>query len=140
MKHRLISILLLLSMLLSLLPATAFAAEEAPVEIGAEVQTVTLEGKGTAADPYRIATAETLVYAAEQMNADTDQTSYAAAHYVLTDDIDMQGVTYAPFPALPRIKRHTLQLPWWRAKTSKALSSAAAVSWTARSMPPVCPR
>lgn len=122
MKHRLISILLLLSMLLSLLPATAVAAEEAPVESGAadsaqmetgsdatpadgdtasqerdaEVQTVTLEGKGTAADPYRIATAETLVYAAEQMNADTDQTAYAAAHYVLTDNIDMQGVTYTP--------------------------------------------
>ncbi len=134
MKHRLISILLLLSMLLSLLPATAFAAGEAPVESGAadsaqmetgsdatpadgdlesqgttpgeggaasqtsdaEVQTVTLEGKGTAADPYRIGTAETLVYAAEQMNADMDQTSHAAAHYVLTDDIDMQDVTYPP--------------------------------------------
>ena len=83
MKKRILAFFLSLALLLSMAPLQTFAAG-----------VTSLKGTGTDADPYRIATAEELVFAAEQMNAGT--ASYVGKYYSLTADIDLSGVSSFP--------------------------------------------
>ena len=59
-----------------------------------ERDALTLEGAGTAEDPYRIATAQDLVDAAKALN-DMD-TRVVGAHLALVADIDMSGINFTP--------------------------------------------
>ncbi len=75
MKKRIFAFFLTLALLLTLLPVQSFAA------------VTSLKGSGTETDPYRLSTAEELVYAAQQMNAGTS--AYVGKFYSLTADIDL---------------------------------------------------
>ena len=59
-----------------------------------ERDALTLEGAGTAEDPYRIATARDLVDVAKALN-DMD-TRVVGAHLALVADIDMSGINFTP--------------------------------------------
>ena len=83
MKKRILAFFLSLALLLSMASLQVFAAS-----------VTSLKGSGTDADPYRIATADELVFAAEQMNAGT--ASYVGKYYSLTADIDLSGVSSFP--------------------------------------------
>ncbi len=76
MKKRILAIFLSLALLLSLVPLQSFAAS-----------VTSLQGSGTDTDPYKIGTAEELLFAAQQMNAGT--ASYVGKYYALTGDIDL---------------------------------------------------
>jgi len=54
------------------------------------------KGSGTEADPYQISTATDLRNLASQINNLKSSASYYAAHYVQTDDIDLENVNFVP--------------------------------------------
>jgi len=54
------------------------------------------KGSGTEADPYQISTATDLRNLASQINNLKSSASYYAAHYVQTDDIDLENVNWTP--------------------------------------------
>lgn len=85
MSKRIFTLLIIVSLLLTLLPLPT---------MGADV--TKLSGDGSANSPYRIGTAEELVFAAEQMNA--GNTNYVGKSYILTADLDLGSV--ASFPMI----------------------------------------
>ena len=55
-----------------------------------------LSGTGVDGDPYIIANADDLKTARDMINADTAGTGAAAAHYLVTEDIDLQNEAWTP--------------------------------------------
>ena len=86
--------------LLTLLMAAAMLAgcgsnASTPTDIPSEENAV-FQGKGTAAAPYKIATAEDLWNMAELVNGEKFEKTYKEAHYILTADIDLGGKAWTP--------------------------------------------
>ena len=81
MKRKLFLMMLVLATVLS--NVTVLAAENY------------FSGEGTEDNPYLISTAEDLTKLSSLTNAASTNATYGAAHYKLTDDIDMIGATFA---------------------------------------------
>ncbi|MBR6249972.1 MAG: hypothetical protein IKR17_02115, partial [Bacteroidales bacterium] len=75
-----------LLVLINLIPSVAFA------QYGGTMST-SLDGSGTAVDPYRISTAADLYYFADRVN--NDYNHYFESHAVLTDDIVINSGTFS---------------------------------------------
>lgn len=84
MKKRALSLLMAFVMVLSLLPATARAAETGP------------QGSGTADEPYLIGTAEELKWFRDLVNGSTDAENHRHVCAKLTADIDLKGDEWNP--------------------------------------------
>ena len=59
-------------------------------------ENVAFQGKGTAVDPYQIASAEDLLKMAELVNGEKFEKTYKEAYYILTADIDLGGKAWTP--------------------------------------------
>ncbi len=90
MKKKLLSILLALSLLLTLLPTAALAADGA---WDGSIATAFAGGTGTESDPYQIADGAQLAYLASEVNKGQ---SYENACFVLTADIDLGNHDWTP--------------------------------------------
>ena len=90
MKKKLLSILLALSMLLTLLPTAALAADGA---WDGSIATAFAGGTGTESDPYQIADGAQLAYLASEVNKGQP---YENACFVLTADIDLGNHDWTP--------------------------------------------
>ena len=90
MKKKLLSILLALSLLLTLLPTVALAADGA---WDGSVATAFAGGTGTESDPYQIADGAQLAYLASEVNKGQP---YENACFVLTADIDLGNHDWTP--------------------------------------------
>ena len=90
MKKKLLSILLALSLLLTLLPAVALAADGA---WDGSIATAFAGGTGTESDPYQIADGAQLAYLASEVNKGQP---YENACFVLTADIDLGNHAWTP--------------------------------------------
>ena len=90
MKKKLLSILLALSLLLTLLPTVALAADGA---WDGSVATAFAGGTGTESDPYQIADGAQLAYLASEVNKGQP---YENACFVLTADIDLGNHAWTP--------------------------------------------
>ena len=90
MKKKLLSILLALSLLLTLLPTAALAADGA---WDGSVATAFAGGTGTESDPYQIADGAQLAYLASEVNKGQP---YENACFVLTADIDLGNHAWTP--------------------------------------------
>ena len=90
MKKKLLSILLALSLLLTLLPTVALAADGA---WDGSVATAFAGGTGTESDPYQIADGAQLAYLASEVNKGQP---YENACFVLTKDIDLGNHDWTP--------------------------------------------
>lgn len=84
MKKRALSLLMAFVMVISLLPATARAAETGP------------QGSGTADEPYLIGTAEELKWFRDLVNGSTDAENHRHVCAKLTADIDLKGDEWNP--------------------------------------------
>lgn len=97
MKKRIGSVLLALALCLSLLPATALAADEDGAESGTTTPSAAMPsysgGSGTEADPWLISTADDLKTLAGTVNNGED---YKDQYFIITDDIDLQNVSWTP--------------------------------------------
>lgn len=91
MKKKLLSILLALSMLLTLLPTVALAADGGAWD--GSVATAFAGGTGTESDPYQIADGAQLAYLASEVNKGQP---YENACFVLTADIDLGNHDWTP--------------------------------------------
>ena len=90
MKKKLLSILLALSLLLTLLPTAALAADGA---WDGSIATAFAGGTGTESDPYQIADGAQLAYLASEVNKGQP---YENACFVLTADIDLGNRDWTP--------------------------------------------
>ena len=90
MKKKLLSILLALSLLLTLLPTVALAADGA---WDGSIATAFAGGTGTESDPYQIADGAQLAYLASEVNKGQP---YENACFVLTADIDLGNHDWTP--------------------------------------------
>ena len=90
MKKRIGSVLLALALCLSLLPATALAADGA---WDGSIATAFAGGSGTGNDPYQIADGAQLAYLANSVNGGE---SYADIYFVLTANIDLGNKDWTP--------------------------------------------
>ena len=90
MKKKLLSILLALSLLLTLLPTVALAADGA---WDGSIATAFAGGTGTERDPYQIADGAQLAYLASEVNKGQP---YENAYFVLTADIDLGNHDWTP--------------------------------------------
>ena len=90
MKKKLLSILLALSLLLTLLPTAALAADGA---WDGSIATAFAGGTGTERDPYQIADGAQLAYLASEVNKGQP---YENACFVLTADIDLGNHDWTP--------------------------------------------
>ena len=90
MKKKLLSILLALSLLLTLLPTVALAADGA---WDGSIATAFAGGTGTESDPYQIADGAQLAYLASEVNKGQP---YENACFVLTKDIDLGNHDWTP--------------------------------------------
>ena len=90
MKKKLLSILLALSLLLTLLPTVALAADGA---WDGSIATAFAGGTGTESDPYQIADGAQLAYLASEVNKGQP---YENACFVLTKDIDLGNHAWTP--------------------------------------------
>ena len=90
MKKKLLSILLALSLLLTLLPTAALAADGA---WDGSIATAFAGGTGTESDPYQIADGAQLAYLASEVNKGQP---YENARFVLTADIDLGNHAWTP--------------------------------------------
>ena len=90
MKKKLLSILLALSLLLTLLPTVALAADGA---WDGSIATAFAGGTGTERDPYQIADGAQLAYLASEVNKGQP---YENACFVLTADIDLGNHAWTP--------------------------------------------
>ena len=90
MKKKLLSILLALSLLLTLLPTVALAADGA---WDGSIATAFAGGTGTESDPYQIADGAQLAYLASEVNKGQP---YENAYFVLTADIDLGNHDWTP--------------------------------------------
>ena len=90
MKKRIGSVLLALALCLSLLPATALAADSA---WDGSTAAAFAGGTGTAEDPYQIANGAELAYLASSVNSGE---SYEEKNFVLTANIDLNGLPWTP--------------------------------------------
>ena len=90
MKKKLLSILLALSLLLTLLPTVALAADGA---WDGSIATAFAGGTGTESDPYQIADGAQLAYLASEVNKGQP---YENACFVLTADIDLGNHAWTP--------------------------------------------
>lgn len=97
MKKRIGSVLLALALCLSLLPATALADEEGDTESGTTTPSAAMPaysgGSGTETDPWLISTVDDLKTLAGTVNNGED---YKDQYFILTDDIDLQNVSWTP--------------------------------------------
>ena len=91
MKKKLLSILLALSLLLTLLPTVALAADGGAWD--GSVATAFAGGTGTESDPYQIADGAQLAYLASEVNKGQP---YENACFVLTADIDLGNHDWTP--------------------------------------------
>ena len=90
MKKRIGSVLLALALCLSLLPATALAADGA---WDGSIATAFAGGTGTESDPYQIANGAQLAYLASEVN---NGQTYENSYFVLTADIDLGNQNWTP--------------------------------------------
>ena len=90
MKKNVLSILLALSLLLTLLPTVALAADGA---WDGSIATAFAGGTGTESDPYQIADGAQLAYLASEVNKGQP---YENACFVLTADIDLGNHDWTP--------------------------------------------
>ena len=97
MKKRIGSVLLALALCLSLLPATALAEGEGDIESGTTTPSAAMPaysgGSGTETDPWLISTVDDLKTLAGTVNNGED---YKDQYFILTDDIDLQNVSWTP--------------------------------------------
>ena len=91
MKKKLLSILLALSLLLTLLPTVALAADGGAWD--GSIATAFAGGTGTESDPYQIADGAQLAYLASEVNKGQP---YENACFVLTADIDLGNHDWTP--------------------------------------------
>ena len=91
MKKKLLSILLALSLLLTLLPTAALAADGGAWD--GSIATAFAGGTGTESDPYQIADGAQLAYLASEVNKGQP---YENACFVLTADIDLGNHDWTP--------------------------------------------
>lgn len=90
MKKRIGSVLLALALCLSLLPATALAADGA---WDGSIATAFAGGTGTESDPYQIANGAQLAYLASEVNKGQ---KYENSYFVLTADINLNNKDWTP--------------------------------------------
>lgn len=90
MKKRIGSVLLALALCLSLLPATALAADGA---WDGSIATAFAGGSGTENDPYQIDDGAQLAYLASEVN---NGQTYENSYFVLTADIDLGNQNWTP--------------------------------------------
>lgn len=90
MKKRIGSVLLALALCLSLLPATALAADGA---WDGSIATAFAGGSGTENDPYQIDDGAQLAYLASEVNKGQ---TYENSYFVLTADIDLANHDWTP--------------------------------------------
>ena len=90
MKKRIGSVLLALALCLSLLPATALAADGA---WDGSIATAFAGGTGTENDPYQIDDGAQLAYLASEVNKGQ---TYENSYFVLTADIDLANHDWTP--------------------------------------------
>lgn len=90
MKKRIGSVLLALALCLSLLPATALAADSA---WDGSIATAFAGGTGTESNPYQIANGAELAYLASSVNSGE---TYTGKNFVLTANIDLNGLPWTP--------------------------------------------
>lgn len=90
MKKRIGSVLLALALCLSLLPATALAADSA---WDGSIATAFAGGTGTESDPYQIANGAQLAYLASEVNKGQ---KYENSYFVLTADINLNNKDWTP--------------------------------------------
>lgn len=91
MKKRIGSVLLALALCLSLLPATALAADSA---WDGSIATAFAGGSGTENDPYQIDDGAQLAYLASEVNKEGK--TYENSYFVLTADIDLNNHDWTP--------------------------------------------
>ena len=91
MKKKLLSILLALSLLLTLLPTVALAADGGAWD--GSIASAFAGGTGTESDPYQIADGAQLAYLASEVNKGQP---YENACFVLTADIDLGNHDWTP--------------------------------------------
>ena len=91
MKKKLLSILLALSLLLTLLPTVALAADGGAWD--GSIATAFAGGTGTESDPYQIADGAQLAYLASEVNKGQ---AYDNSYFVLTADIDLGNHDWTP--------------------------------------------
>ena len=91
MKKKILSILLALSMLLTLLPTVALAADGGAWD--GSIATAFAGGTGTESDPYQIADGAQLAYLASEVNKGQP---YENTCFVLTADIDLGNHDWTP--------------------------------------------
>lgn len=90
MKKRIGSVLLAMALCLSLLPATALAADGA---WDGSIATAFAGGSGTENDPYQIDDGAQLAYLASEVN---NGQTYENSYFVLTADIDLGNQNWTP--------------------------------------------
>ena len=91
MKKRIGSLLLILALCFTLLPATVLA-EDATAWDGS-VATAFAGGDGTESNPYQIADGTQLAYLASSVNSGE---TYTGKYFVLTANIDLNGLPWTP--------------------------------------------
>lgn len=87
-----ISFLLALSLMLGLLAGCG--GNSNTTKDTTPPEKASFSGKGTASDPYQIASADDLCQMAQLVNTEDD--AYRNAHYILTADIDLGGEAWTP--------------------------------------------
>ena len=94
-SYRVLAVALCFTLIVSLLPAVAFAADESTKATAWEgaVATDFLTGTGVESDPYQISDAAGLAYLAKSVNSGND---YKDVFFVLTNDIDLSESNWVP--------------------------------------------
>ena len=87
MKNKILSILLVLSMLMAMLSVMPVAASADSAVWDGSVANAFAGGNGTSGNPYLIANGAQLAYMAKQVNSGANNGSYRTAYYKLTADI-----------------------------------------------------
>lgn len=78
-------------------PASDAASDAEPAAaeaVAPETEAASLVGKGTAEDPYQVATADDLRFVADKVN--TGEGNYASASYKLTENINLENGVWTP--------------------------------------------
>ena len=87
MKNKILSIILVLSMLTAMISMMPFAASADSAVWDGSVANAFAGGDGSSGNPYQIANGAQLAYMAKQVNSGANSGSYRTAYYKLTADI-----------------------------------------------------
>ena len=98
MKKKILSFFMAVVLVVIFVPITAWANELQGSNVwDGSIATGFAGGTGTEADPYHISTGAELAYLASVINNDEDEeVDFSEAYYVLTADIDLNGLNWTP--------------------------------------------